>query len=92
MGSVEGMKLSREENLIKILFNFFLKLYPGYGFVYLSFSKYYVCSQEKSNGQICEGDVSGAVRELASAEGLAPQDGDTLRALKEKHPSAPENP
>ena len=33
----------------------------------------------------------GAVRELASAEGLAPQDGDTLRALKEKHPSAPEN-
>ena len=38
-----------------------------------------------------EGDVSGAVRELASAEGLAPQDGDTLTALKEKHPSAPEN-
>ena len=32
-----------------------------------------------------------AVRELASAKGLAPQDGDTLRALKEKHPSAPEN-
>ena len=32
-----------------------------------------------------EGDVSGAVRELASAEGLALQDGDTLRALKEKH-------
>ena len=27
---------------------------------------------------------------MASAEGLAPQDGDTLRALKEKHPSAPE--
>ena len=35
--------------------------------------------------------MSGAVRELASAEGLDPQDGDTLRALKEKHPSAPEN-
>ena len=35
--------------------------------------------------------MSGAVRELASAEGLAPQDRDTLRALKEKHPSAPEN-
>ena len=33
----------------------------------------------------------GAVRELASAEGLAPQDGDTLRALKEKHHSAPKN-
>ena len=29
-----------------------------------------------------EGDGRGAVRELASAEGLAPQDGDTLRALK----------
>ena len=29
--------------IFKILFNFFLKLYPGYGFVYLSFSKYYVC-------------------------------------------------
>ena len=41
--------------------------------------------------KFAEGDVSGAVRELASAEGLAPQDGDTLRALKEKHPSAPEN-
>ena len=27
---------------------------------------------------------------MASAEGLAPQDGDTLRALKEKHASAPE--
>ena len=41
--------------------------------------------------KFAEGDVSGAVRELASAEGLAPQDRDTLRALKEKHPSAPEN-
>ena len=41
--------------------------------------------------KFAEGDVSGAVRELASAEGLAPQDGDTLGALKEKHPSAPEN-
>ena len=29
--------------IFKILFNFFLKLYPGYGFVYPSFSKYYVC-------------------------------------------------
>ena len=28
--------------------------------------------------KFAEGDVSGAVRELASAEGLAPQDGDTL--------------
>ena len=41
--------------------------------------------------KFAEGDVSGAVRELASAEGLAPQDRDTLRALKEKHPLAPEN-
>ena len=38
--------------------------------------------------KFAEGDVSGAVRELASTEGLTPQDGDTLRALKEKHPSA----
>ena len=35
--------------------------------------------------------MSGAVREQASAEGLAPQDRDTLRAFKEKHPSVPEN-
>ena len=35
--------------------------------------------------------MSGAVRELASAEGLELQDGDTLRTLKEKHPSVPEN-
>ena len=41
--------------------------------------------------KFAEGDASRAVRELASAEGSAPQDGDTLRALKEKHPSAPEN-
>ena len=41
--------------------------------------------------KFADGDVSGAVRELASADGLAPQDGDKLRALKEKHPSAPEN-
>ena len=41
--------------------------------------------------KFAEGYGSGAVRELALAEGLAPQDGDTLRTLKEKHPSAPEN-
>ena len=41
--------------------------------------------------KFAEGDVNGAVRELASAEGLLPQDGDSLRALKEKDPSAPEN-
>lgn len=41
--------------------------------------------------KFAEGDVSGAVRELASADGLAPQNGDTLDALKAKHPSAPEN-
>ena len=35
--------------------------------------------------------MTGAVRELTSAEGLEQQDGDTLRALKEKHPSAPDN-
>ena len=38
--------------------------------------------------KFAEGDVREAVRELAST---APQDGDTLRALKEKHSSAPEN-
>ena len=41
--------------------------------------------------KFAEGDGSGAVRELASVEGLAPQDGDTLRALKQKHTSSPEN-
>ena len=35
--------------------------------------------------------MSGAVRELALAEGLAPQDGDTLSTLKEKHLLAPKN-
>ena len=47
--------------------------------------------EEITRDKFAGGDVSGAVRELASAEGLAHQDGDTLRALKEKHPSAPEN-
>ena len=47
--------------------------------------------EEITGDKFAGGDVSGAVRELASAEGLAHQDGDTLRALKEKHPSAPEN-
>ena len=41
--------------------------------------------------KISEADVSEVVRELLSAEGLAPQDGDTLMALKENHSSAPEN-
>ena len=35
--------------------------------------------------------MSVAVRKLTSAEGLAPQYGDTLRALKEKHPLGLEN-
>ena len=47
--------------------------------------------KRRAAAKYAEGDVSGAVRELASAEGLAPQDGDTLMDLKEKHPSAPEN-
>ena len=41
--------------------------------------------------KFAEVNVSGAVWELASADGLAHQDGDTLRALKEKHPSTLEN-
>ena len=47
--------------------------------------------KRRVEAKFAECDVSGAVRELASAEGLGPQDGDTLRALKEKHSSAPEN-
>ena len=59
-------------------------------------TRYGVCGGDETlkrrvAAKFAEGDVSGAVRELASAEGLPPQDGDTLRALKEKHPSAPEN-
>ena len=59
-------------------------------------TRYGVCGGDESikrrvAAKFAEGDVSGAVRELASAEGLAPQDGDTLRVLKEKHSSAPEN-
>ena len=58
--------------------------------------RYGVCGGDETlkrrvAAKFAEGDVSGAVRELASAEDLAPQDGDTLRGLKEKHPSAPEN-
>ena len=45
--------------------------------------------KRREAAKFAEGDVSGAVREMA--DGLAPQDGDTLRALKEKHLSAPEN-
>ena len=59
-------------------------------------TRYGVCGGDETlkrrvAAKFAEGDVSGAVRELTSADGLAPQDGDTLRALKEKHPSAPEN-
>ena len=51
----------------------------------------YEALKKSVTAKFAEGDVSGAVRELASAEGLVPQDGDTLRALKEQHPAAPEN-
>ena len=37
---------------------------------------------------MAEGDMSGTFRVLASGEGLALQDGYTIRAIKEKHPSA----
>ena len=40
--------------------------------------------ERRVEAKFAEGDVSGAVREMASAEGLAPQDRDTLRALKKK--------
>lgn len=40
-------------------------------------------------GKLADGDIKGAVRLLASAEGHAPQDGRTLGLLREKHPPAP---
>ena len=43
-------------------------------------------SEEKSSAKFVQGDVSGAVRKLESVEGLAHQNGDTLRALKKMHP------
>ena len=39
--------------------------------------------------KFADGDVSGAVRELSSSDGLAKQSGETIRALKDKHPPAP---
>lgn len=42
-------------------------------------------------GKFADGDVSGAVRELASDGGLAPYNDRTLEALRGKHPSAPED-
>ena len=38
-----------------------------------------------------DGDVRGAVRELASSEGLAPNNEATLEALRSKHPPIPED-
>ena len=39
--------------------------------------------------KFAEADISGAVRELASSDGLAPQDDTTLADLRSKHPPAP---
>ena len=39
--------------------------------------------------KFAEADISGAVRELASSDGLAPQDDITLADLRSKHPPAP---
>ena len=39
--------------------------------------------------KFADGDVSGAVRELSSSDGLAMQSEDTVRALRDKHPPAP---
>ena len=47
-------------------------------------------SEEKSSAKFVQGDMSGAVRKLESVEGLAHQNGDTLRALKKMHPSVSE--
>ena len=42
--------------------------------------------------KFAEGDASEAVWELASAEGLEPQDGDTLRAFVGRGPFGPRKP
>ena len=38
--------------------------------------------------KVAEGDIRGAVRLLASSEGIAPYTPETLNALKLKHPTA----
>ena len=45
--------------------------------------------RKRVSAKFAEGDVGGAVRELASSDGLAPFSGATLDALKSKHPQAP---
>lgn len=42
-------------------------------------------------GKFAEGDLRGAVRLLASTEEIAPRDENTIAALKQKHPSAPDD-
>ena len=54
-------------------------------------TRYGVCEGDETlkrrvAAKFAEGDVSGVVRELVSAEGLPSQDGDALRALMEKYP------
>ena len=39
--------------------------------------------------KFADGDLKGAVRLLASSEGVAPRDDNTLRLLKLKHPPSP---
>ena len=39
--------------------------------------------------KFADGDIRGAVRLLASSEGHAPKNGETLRLLEQKHPPAP---
>ena len=47
--------------------------------------------KRRVEAKFVEGGVRGAVRELAPAECLVSKEGDTLRVLKEKHPSASDN-
>ena len=41
--------------------------------------------------KFADSDIRGAVREMASTDGLAPHNSETVRALKAKHPPTPDN-
>ena len=45
--------------------------------------------RRRVNGKISDGDIRGAVRELASDESVAPMNDDTIRVLRSKHPPKP---
>ena len=45
--------------------------------------------KNRVNAKFAENDLRGAIRELSSEDTLAPNSPETLKILKEKHPSAP---